>query len=166
VVGQSGSGKTHLLEGVIPELKHRGYKVATVKHDVHGFEIDRPGKDSWRQAQAGADAVMISSPRKWALIRRVESELSLEEIQRLLQGVDIILTEGYSGESAPKIEVLARESRRPMYQGRSLIALVGKIGRDCGIPCFGRDDFAGVADFIEQGFLIKTGGGEMSDDSN
>lgn len=65
IVGKSNVGKTTLLEGLITELKRRGHRVATVKHDVHGFEIDQPGKDSWRHAQAGSDAVVISSPKSW-----------------------------------------------------------------------------------------------------
>lgn len=155
VVGQSDSGKTNLLEGIIPELKRRGYRVATVKHDVHDFDIDQPGKDSWRHTQAGADVVMISSPSKWALISQVDHELPLEEIQRLIRGVNIILTEGYSQESAPKIEVLARDSQRPMFQGKNLIALVGEADAEYGMPCFGWDDFVGLADFIEQEFLTQ-----------
>lgn len=66
VVGKSGSGKTTLLEGLIRELKRRGYRVGTVKHDAHSFEIDRPGKDTWRHARAGSDHVVISSPQRLA----------------------------------------------------------------------------------------------------
>jgi len=75
IVGKSNSGKTTLLEKLIPELKRRGYRVATVKHDTHGFEIDRPGKDTWRLAQAGADAVVISSGDKLALKDRYTFEV-------------------------------------------------------------------------------------------
>ena len=80
VVGKSDSGKTTLIEKLVPELTRRGYRVATVKHDMHGFEVDREGKDSWRHKQAGAHTVVIASPQKIALIRDVERDLTLDEI--------------------------------------------------------------------------------------
>ena len=108
VVGKSDSGKTTLLEGLIRELKQRGYRVGTIKHDAHSFEIDVPGKDSWRHAQAGSDHVVISSPLRVASIRRVEREPQLEELAAGMTDVDIILTEGYKRGNAPKIEVSRR----------------------------------------------------------
>ena len=81
IVGKSDSGKTTLIEKLVPELTRRGYRVATVKHDIHGFEVDREGKDSWRHKQAGAHTVVISSPQKIALIRDVEKDLTLDEIR-------------------------------------------------------------------------------------
>ena len=108
VVGKSNAGKTTLLEKLIPELKRRGYRVATVKHDAHSFEMDEPGKDTWRHRQAGADVVVISSKDKMAMIRRVDEELSLLEIADTITGVDIILTEGFKRGPAPKIEVSRR----------------------------------------------------------
>ena len=104
VVGKSGVGKTTFLEKLIAELKRRGYRVAAIKHDVHGFEIDRPGKDSWRLAQAGSDSVVIASPQRLALIKRLDGEMAPGEIAALLAEVDIILTEGYKRGDAPKIE--------------------------------------------------------------
>jgi molybdopterin-guanine dinucleotide biosynthesis protein B len=92
IVGKSGSGKTTLIEKLVPELTRRGHRVATVKHDVHGFEVDREGKDSWRHKKAGAHTVVISSPEKAALIRDVERDLNLAEIRdKLIQEVDLIL---------------------------------------------------------------------------
>src|SRR5689334_20561515 len=79
-VGASNSGKTTFLEKLIAELTRRGYRVGTVKHDAHGFEMDREGKDTWRHRQAGAATIAISSPAQVATIRRVESEMGLEEI--------------------------------------------------------------------------------------
>jgi len=77
VVGKSGSGKTTLIEKLISEAKSRGIKVATIKHDAHSFEIDYPGKDSWRHYHAGAEVVVISSQEKVALIERVNQEKSM-----------------------------------------------------------------------------------------
>ena len=84
IVGKSGSGKTALVERIIPELKRRGYRVASIKHNPHDFELDQPGKDSWRHAQAGSDAVVISSPQKVALIKGVEHDPTLGELLRLI----------------------------------------------------------------------------------
>ncbi len=94
-VGKSGVGKTTALELVIRELKRRGRRVGTVKHDAHGFDMDKPGKDSWRHAEAGSDAVAVSGPHKMALIRRLDEEMALDDIVRLMGDVEIVLTEGY-----------------------------------------------------------------------
>ena len=118
VVAKSGSGKTCLLDKLIKELKNRGLKVAVVKHDVHGFEIDHPGKDSWRHAQAGADIVSISSPQKFALIEKRSTELTLEQIEKRITGVDIILTEGYKKGNKPKIEVFRSKVHRDLLWAR------------------------------------------------
>jgi len=95
IVGKSGSGKTTLLEGLIRELKQRGYRVGTIKHDAHAFEIDRPGTDTWRHAQAGSEHVVISLAQRVASIRRVEREQRLDELAAGMADVDIVLTEGY-----------------------------------------------------------------------
>jgi len=94
IVGKSEVGKTTLLERLIAELKGRGYRIGTIKHDTHGFEIDKPGKDSWRHARAGSDAVLISSSEKLALIKRVDRERTLDELLAYMGDVDLVLTEG------------------------------------------------------------------------
>ena len=110
VVGKSNVGKTTFLEKLIPELVRRGYRVGTIKHDVHGFELDTPGKDTWRHAQAGSRAVTISGPNKIAVLLSVEREAPLDEVVALVEGtVDIILTEGYKREGKLKIEVSRAE---------------------------------------------------------
>ncbi len=106
VVGKSDSGKTLFLEKIIPALKSRGLKVGTIKHDVHGFDIDKPGKDTWRHKEAGANLVLISSPYKIALIKDVDEDKELDELQELyVKDVDLILTEGYKSGDKPKIEI-------------------------------------------------------------
>ena len=156
IVGKSDIGKTTLIEKLLPELTRRGYRIATVKHDVHGFEVDREGKDSWRHKKAGAHTVVISSPQKIALIRDVEKDLTLEEIrEKFIQDVDLILSEGYKKDVQPKIEVF----RKGKYQGLlctredNLIAIVSDQTFEIGVPCFSLDDVKGVADFIEKTFL-------------
>lgn len=154
IVGKSGTGKTTLLEGLIVELKRRGYRVAVVKHDVHDFEIDVPGKDSWRYAQVGSDAVVISAPRKLALIKRLEREMALDEIAALVPEVDIILTEGYKWGKAPKIEVSRRaRSDELLCDGDELIAIAADQPFDLDVPQFDLDDVAGIADLLEERFL-------------
>jgi len=105
-VGKSKTGKTTLLEGVIKELKQRGYRVGVIKHAHHGFEMDKPGTDSWRMAQAGSDVVVVSSPQRAAVILQVNEELFLNQmIPMFSERVDIILTEGYKQADTVKIHV-------------------------------------------------------------
>jgi molybdopterin-guanine dinucleotide biosynthesis adapter protein len=156
VVGKSDAGKTTLLEKLIPELKRRGYRVATVKHDAHSFEIDQPGKDTWRHRQAGADVVVISSKDKMAIIRRVDEELSLLQIAEMITGVDIILTEGFKRGPAPKIEVSRREkSTELLCTADELVAIATDQHFDLAVPQFGLDDAAGLVDILETRFLRK-----------
>ncbi len=154
IVGKSGVGKTTLLEKLIPELKRRGYRVATVKHDVHGFEIDQPGKDTWRHAQAGSDHVVIASSNRIAHIQRLDQELSLPEIVATIHDADIVLTEGYKRGPAPKIEVSrAERSRELLCTPEELVAIATDQPYDMDVPQFGLDDVVGLADLIEERFL-------------
>ncbi len=154
IVGKSGVGKTTLMEKLIPELKRRGYRVATVKHDTHGFEIDHPGKDTWRHAQAGSDHVVIASPNRIAHIQRLERELTLPEIVATIHDADIVLTEGYKRGPAPKIEVSrAERSRELLCTREELVAIATDQPYDLDVPQFGLDDVVGLADLIEEKFL-------------
>ena len=94
VVGKSNSGKTTFLVNLIAELTQRGFRVGTIKHDVHGFEMDRPGKDSWRHKKAGASTTIISSPYQIGMVKDVDHDHHPDEIIPLLSDVDIILTRG------------------------------------------------------------------------
>jgi len=150
-VGKSDSGKTTLLEKVIRELKNRGIRLAIIKHDAHQFEIDHPGKDTWRHGQAGADIVAISSPNKVAMIEKRETELSLDEVIARISNVDIIITEGYKRESKPKIEVFRSAAHKELLcQPNELIAVASDVVWDIGVPCYNIDDVAGVAAEIEK----------------
>ncbi len=149
-VGRSNCGKTTYLVKLIAEMKRRGYKVATVKHDVHGFDMDTPGKDTWRHAQAGADVVCISSPQKIALIEKVGQELPLTEVVRRISGVDIIFTEGYKREGKTRIEVFRREiCDEPLCRREDLLASVSDEALYPGVPCFPLDDPAPLAEFLQ-----------------
>ncbi len=158
IVGKSNVGKTTLLEGLIAELKRRGHRVATVKHDVHGFDIDQPGKDSWRHAQAGSDAVVISSPQKLALIKRMDHDSSLEEVARLLgDDFDIILAEGYKNSTMPKIEVHRKASGEGLLcHPDELIAIATDEHLDTPVWQCSLDAIPKLANFLEQTFLSES----------
>ncbi len=155
VVGRSNVGKTTLLEKVVKELKDRGYCVAIIKHDTHGFEIDQPGKDSWRMTQAGSDVVVLSSADKMAMIKKPGQELSLDQLAALVEdGVDIIISEGYKSADKPKIEVLrAGVSDKIISQDKELVALVTDQHIDLDVPQFAPDDVPGVVDLLIERFL-------------
>jgi|Deesub1362A_J573_1020465.scaffolds.fasta_scaffold00267_27 molybdopterin-guanine dinucleotide biosynthesis protein B len=149
IVGKSGSGKTYLLTKIIRELKERGLRVAIIKHHSHGdFEIDKEGKDTWKFYQSGADAVMISSPVKQALIRRMDGEESLDEIvERFLEDYDIVLTEGFNREGKRRIVIVDSEEDLRYFAHGEILAVVGKnpVG---DFLRFDPDDIKGIADFI------------------
>jgi molybdopterin-guanine dinucleotide biosynthesis protein B len=107
VVGYKNSGKTHLICRLIRELRERGYRVGTAKHDGHEFEIDREGRDTWRHYDAGAEAVAITSSSKTALIRRETA--TLEELAASMPAVDVVLAEGFKSSPYPKIVLLRDE---------------------------------------------------------
>jgi molybdopterin-guanine dinucleotide biosynthesis protein B len=156
IVGKSDSGKTTLIEKIVPELVRRGHRVTTVKHDLHGFEIDKEGKDSWRHKEAGAQGVIISSPRKVALIRDVDKDMSLEELRDALGGdADIIISEGFKKDVQPKIEVFRKEKHRELLctEEDNLIAVASNQPFDIGVPCLDIDDAKGIVDLIESTFL-------------
>lgn len=154
VVGKSNVGKTTLLEKLIAELKRRGYRVATIKHDAHGFEVDQPGKDTWRHAQAGSDHVVLASPNRIVHIQRLERELTLPEIVATIRDVDIILTEGYKRGPAPKIEVSrAERSRELLCSPEELVAIATDQPYDLDVPQFDLNDAVGLVDLIEERFL-------------
>jgi molybdopterin-guanine dinucleotide biosynthesis protein B len=157
IVGRPKEGKTALIERLVAELKTRGYSVGTIKHHAHeDFEIDQPGKPTWRHTQAGASPVAISSPTKFALVRRVEKELGLDDIiGRFFPEVDIVLTEGYRKESKPKIEVVdSKISTTPICRPNELFLIVSDIDLDYNdIPNLKPSDTKAIADLIESKFL-------------
>lgn len=156
ITGRSESGKTTLMEKLIPELVSRHYNVATVKHDSHSFEFDKKGKDSWRHKKAGSSIAMVSSPKGIAIFRDEERDLTLEEIrEEHTKGVDIILAEGYKNSIHPKIEVDRRDTEKGLLctVEDNLIAIVSKREHKLGIPVFNPEDITGLTNLIEEKFL-------------
>ena len=158
IVGKSQSGKTVLMEQLIAEFKRRGYKVAALKHSRGGMEIDHPGKDSWRYAQAGSDAVLISSPDKLAFIKSVGHDLSIDEILPIVgPEFDLVLVEGFKKSKTPKIEVHRKELGDDLLcSPEELSAIVTDGSLDTDIPQLPWGDMVTVADFIEKNFVLKS----------
>ncbi len=158
-VGKSGTGKTTLLEKVIPRLKDRGYRVGVIKHDAHRFDIDHPGKDSYRLTAAGADTMMISSPEKLALVKKHPAPPPVEEsLSRYFPDVDIVLIEGFRSSALPKIEVFRRErSADLLCRGKendpALRAVASDEPMELDVPRLDINDADTVADFLEREFL-------------
>lgn len=114
IVGSSGSGKTTLIEKLIPYLKDKGLSVSCIKHTHHRFDMDKPGKDSFRHREAGASEVMLASSQRWALLHelRDEDEPEIEELLKHMSEVDLVLVEGFKNHDHPKLEVYRPEHGR------------------------------------------------------
>ena len=158
IVSKKNCGKTTLLEKLIPELKRRGYRVGILKHDIHGFDIDHEGKDTFRHKAAGADTVAISCPWKLSVIKDVQEEWTPEQIvKQYFEDVDIVLTEGYKQSGLPQIEVFRRAAHhQPIHvkdRPGTLVALLSDVPLDLGVPHIDLNDFKALADLIERKFL-------------
>ncbi len=160
IVGKSGAGKTVLIERLISEFKRRGYRIAAVKHSPRSIDVDKPGKDSWTFAQAGSDAVVVSSPDKLVLIKSVDRDPTIEEILHIVGGeFDLVLVEGFRKGKAPKIEVHRRELGEDLLCSTGeLAAIVSDGSFDTDVPQFPLTDTQAIADFIEENFILETEG--------
>jgi len=149
-VGRSNSGKTTVIERLIPELTRVGYRIATVKHAGHGFELDTEGKDSWRHKQAGASAVVVLSKGSMAMFADVSEEIKVEEIRdRFLDSeIDLIIAEGWKSEDYPKIAVVREHLGEVTVSTEGLLAIVSMKPIQSSVPCFNRDDIQNLAELI------------------
>ena len=156
IAGRSRTGKTTLIEKLIPVLKERGYRIGTIKHSHHIFEMDKTGKDSWRHKDAGAETVIIASPGKIAMVKN-DHEGSLDSLVDYFSEMDLVITEGYKGEKKPKIEVVraARHQEALLAEDPKLIAIVTDVNMSVKVPVFGMEDIAQLADFIEQNIIAE-----------
>ena len=157
IVGRSQTGKTTLLEKLIPVLTGRGYRIGTIKHSHHIFDFDKIGKDSWRHKDAGAETVIIASPGKIAMIKD-DQEGTLDSLHKFFAGLDLVITEGYKGEQKPKIEVVraARHTEALLADDPNLIAVATDVEMVLKAPVFGLEDIEQLADFIEKNYLTRT----------
>jgi molybdopterin-guanine dinucleotide biosynthesis adapter protein len=153
LAGWSGSGKTTLMTALIPELRDRGLSVSTVKHAHHAFDIDRPGKDSWRHREAGASEVMIASDRRWALMHELRgaAEPPLERLLERMSPADLVLVEGFKRHPHPKLEIHRPSlGKPPLYPDDPFVVAVAcdePLPR-LALPWLPLGDAAAVADFI------------------
>ncbi|MGE5173148.1 MAG: molybdopterin-guanine dinucleotide biosynthesis protein B [Betaproteobacteria bacterium] len=151
VAASSNSGKTTLIEKIVPILKARGLRVTVVKHASAGFDLDKPGKDSWRFQQAGADAVVLVGPGKMALMKKIASDPSADELAQMTGDADIVIHEGFKRNAENRIEVFrsGASGNRPLsLDDPAFLALVSDRPYDVKIPCFDLNDAEGVAEFI------------------
>ena len=155
ITGWKNSGKTTLTERLVAELTRRGWKVSTVKHAHHDFDIDVAGTDSFRHRQAGASEVAVVSGRRWALMHelRGEDEPTLEMVLARLAPCDLVLVEGYKREGHNKIETRRKAAKdtTPLSSSDPSIAAIASDHPVEGetLPVFGLDDVGAIADFIE-----------------
>jgi len=150
--GWSGSGKTTLIEQLIPRFVSQGVIVSLVKHAHHEFDIDRPGKDSYRHREAGCQEVMITSAVRWALIHelRGDRELTLADAIARLSPCDLVLVEGFKTSTIPKLEVYRESIGKPLlHPGDTHIAGIASDGPIAiALPTFALDDIEGISAFI------------------
>jgi molybdopterin-guanine dinucleotide biosynthesis protein MobB len=155
-VGWSGSGKTRLLERLVPELRRRGHRVGYLKSDVHGFDMDREGKDTYRLFESGAERVAIASPQEGALRFRLERKDARALLAEHFRGCDVVLVEGFRGSDLPKVEVASRE---PVLRADdpTLVAVVSDAPDPRPVPRFPPSDVEGMAGFVEKTVLGRMG---------
>jgi molybdopterin-guanine dinucleotide biosynthesis adapter protein len=154
IAGYSGSGKTTLIEKLIPVFVKEGLRVSLVKHAHHEFDVDQPGKDSYRHRQAGCTEVLVSSSRRWALMHELRggAEPTLQEQLKHLSPCDLVIVEGFKTEPIPKLEIHRREngSRLLHPEDADIVAVVTDEALDTQLPQFGLDDIEAIARFVLQ----------------
>ena len=154
IAGYSGSGKTTLIEKLIPLLTARGLKVSLIKHAHHTFDVDQPGKDSFRHRHAGCGEVLISSSRRWALMHELRGvpEPTLQELIKRLSPCDLVLIEGFKHEPVPKLEIHRSAVSEPWLfpHDPHIIAVASDQRADTRLPQFNIDDVVAIAGFVAQ----------------
>lgn len=150
VSASSGTGKTTFLEKLIKEVVNRGYSVGTIKSDSHGFEMDVPGKDTWKFSQAGAKATAIIGPDKYAIIHKTDHRKELDQVIAMIEDVDIILVEGFKMSTLPRFEVVRRERGTEIVSPiEYLIAVVTDVKElNVSVPVLDIDDIQGATNLL------------------
>jgi molybdopterin-guanine dinucleotide biosynthesis adapter protein len=150
--GWSGSGKTSLIEMLIPRLRAQSLTVSLIKHAHHDFDIDQPGKDSHRHRQAGCQEVLITSALRWALMHELRGgpELAFDDAVRQLTPCDIVLVEGFKAAPIPKLEVFRRANEKTWLHPADphIVAIAADVASTSALPWFDLNDISGIASFI------------------
>ncbi|HTS53410.1 MAG TPA: molybdopterin-guanine dinucleotide biosynthesis protein B [Burkholderiales bacterium] len=150
--GPSGSGKTTVIENLIPLFSALGLSVSVIKHTHHDFDVDQPGKDSWRQRQAGAQEVLLTSDMRWVLMHELRGarEPELPEQLAHLSPCDVVLVEGFKRQPIPKLEVyrLANNTTPAYPTDTHIVAIATDARPEIGLPTFTLTDYRGIANFI------------------
>lgn len=151
-IGYSNTGKTTLIEKLIPLLRVRGLRVSAIKNAHHGFDMDRPGKDSYRYREAGAGQVLIATGVRWALLSETpQAAASLEELIGRLDPCDLVIIEGFKSEGQiPRIEVRRSSNTEPPIfpNDPNVIAVASDLAVDTGLPVLDLNDAATIAQFV------------------
>lgn len=160
-VGRSNSGKTTIIERLIPALVREGYRLATIKHAGHGFNMDTEGKDSWRHKQAGAQTVIVTSKGSLAMYTDTDEEVGIEQLRAryATQGIDLIIAEGWKSEGHPKIVVVRDHVGEVSFSPDGLLAIVSNKpvpNIPPGVPIFDPEDIEGLAGLVGQRFRLKS----------
>ena len=154
VTGWKNSGKTGLMERLITEFTARGLSVSSIKHAHHSFDIDYPGRDSYRHRDAGARQVLLASRNRWALMHelRDEDEPSLGDLLKQLSPVDLVLIEGYKRDRHPKIEAHRKETGQPLIapEDETIVAVASDTSVTIDRPLLELNDTTSIANFIAQ----------------
>ena len=150
LAGFSGSGKTTLLTRLIPVFREQGLRVSVIKHAHHKFDVDVPGKDSWRHREAGAEEVLVSSANRWALIHELRggrSEPRLAELLKKMSRVDLLVIEGYKSEPHRKIEVHRAATGKPFLfpDDPGIVGIASDVAVETPLPVVHLDDIAAIA---------------------
>ncbi len=152
VTGWKNAGKTGLMERLVAEITGRGFTVSTVKHAHHSFDVDQPGRDSYRHRTAGASEVLLASGQRVALMQELRDapEPSLEVLLTRLSPVDLVLIEGYKRERHPKVEAFRAEPGNDLIATRddTIRAVASDTPLDLDRPVFDLNDTTAIADFI------------------
>lgn len=155
VSAQSGTGKTTILEKLLPELTGRGLKVAALKGEIHHYNLDLPGKDTWRFAQAGAAAAGMTTPDKFILIGTDQERGGMAAALQMLQGLDLVLVEGHKKSGNPKIEVVrGAVNQKPLLPDQVIAVVTDVADLTVPVPVFHLEDTQGLAAFIYKRFFI------------
>jgi molybdopterin-guanine dinucleotide biosynthesis protein MobB len=156
IIARSGTGKTTLIERLLPILIGRGYRVGAIKHDAHRFDIDHPGKDSHRLTAAGAGTMLITSSEKLALVKKHDKSPPAEElIDRYFRDMDLVLVEGFRKSGLPKIEIFRKEKNEPLIcrgeiDDPTLLAVASDASLEVNVPLLDLNAPQQIADFIEE----------------